>query len=52
MNMSNRTYYAIGITVYMLNLLVVFGLSLMFGSNSDRNTNPVQYVVSVSAALI
>jgi hypothetical protein len=52
MNMSNKTYYTIGITVHMLNLLLVVGLRLLFPSNSNRNTNPVQYVVSVSAALI
>lgn len=52
MNMSNKTYYAIGITVYMVNLVLVVGLRLVFPANSNRNTNPVQYMVSVSAALI
>ena len=52
MNMSNCLYYTIGISVYLLNLIIVVGLRLIYKASSEKSGNPVQYMVSVLAALI
>jgi len=39
MNMSNFLYYTIGISVYLINLLIVVILRIFYSSNEERNGN-------------
>jgi len=52
MKFSNRWYYAIGAFIYIFNLAVVIIMRLTFQGNEINASNPVQYIVSTTAAMI
>ena len=51
MKSSNRWYFIITISTYLINLIIVLLLRIFYPS-TDSSSNPVQYIVTTFAAMI